>query len=213
MKLSVSVPDELWKEVAGEGESPSEVVQRTLREYAARRTSRSRDLRSRDQAARMERIQERLREEAKAAFSAGYDLGLQMAEELPWELVACLATAQAHSRSDIARAAEDNPALVDVLERLRHAVREFHSTALDGASQAFRDLWTSVNRDLPSSPGTSSWGLADVVFSASPVAGRAGEETSRSRDPEQNLEAQQRTRRKARRPTDHEGHPSSGSTI
>src|SRR4051794_17763919 len=37
MKLSVSVPDELWSKVAGADASPSEVVQTALTEMASRR--------------------------------------------------------------------------------------------------------------------------------------------------------------------------------
>jgi hypothetical protein len=37
MKLSVSVPDDLWDAVAKEGDSPSEVVQEALRDIARRR--------------------------------------------------------------------------------------------------------------------------------------------------------------------------------
>jgi hypothetical protein len=37
MKLSISVPDELWSKVSGPNSSPSEVVQRALNEMAQRR--------------------------------------------------------------------------------------------------------------------------------------------------------------------------------
>ena len=168
MKLSVSVPDELWKEVAGEDESPSEVVQRALRAEASRRTSRHRELRTREQETRMERIRDRLRHEAQRAFAQGYDLGLEMADELPWAMVARLATAgtSGSARTAILRLTEEHPEVAGVFERFASAW-ELDPTALDGASQAFRDLAESVTAELPSSSASSWKVLSDVMSSHS----------------------------------------------
>src|SRR5271170_2749397 len=85
MKLSVSVPDELWTRVAGQGSSPSEVVQTALATLASRRSNRLRfggdpEVIKANQEL-LDQAVERLRIERKSLEEKGYRAGARLAAE------------------------------------------------------------------------------------------------------------------------------------
>jgi hypothetical protein len=96
MKLSVSVPDDLWDEarsLAADAGSSSAVVQEALRRWVVQQRQRPAyatgppdevldDLRE---------AHDRLVQEAKAEFQHGYTQGVQCARRLPWEAIESLA--------------------------------------------------------------------------------------------------------------------------
>ena len=109
MKLSVSVPDDLWEEarsVAKDPESSSAVIQEALRRWATQArggpgyaTSPPQDVLPDLQEAR-----ERLAREARAEFGRGYTQGVQCARRLPWWAIEDLADRHGFRAGEWARA-------------------------------------------------------------------------------------------------------------
>lgn len=94
MKLSVSVPDDLWKAartVIG-SDSPSEVVQEALRRAARAGVGYTAppalptELQD-----TLIRTQERLREEVRGLYEGGYRRGVELASNLTWQQLSWLA--------------------------------------------------------------------------------------------------------------------------
>ena len=96
MKLSVSVPDELWEEarsIAADSESSSAVIQEGLRRWVMQTRGGPRYATSapEDVLGDLQEARERLAREARAEFGHGYAQGVQSARRLPWWAIEDLA--------------------------------------------------------------------------------------------------------------------------
>ncbi len=172
MKLSVSIPDDLWDEAKALGTdlNPSHLVQEALRRWvedASRKPSFSVD-RPGDIEADFETARMRFAEEARTEFERAYRTAVQVAVKLPWREIEYLAEhykfnverwAKANRESalmaDLGQIPEDWApqtevinALIEGLGGLAHPTGDemWHPspTYLKGFAQAMRDLWTSV---------------------------------------------------------------------
>src|SRR4051812_27482544 len=92
MKLSVSVPDELWTDVVGDSESPSAVVQQALRLLSTRKEEQRglshapsagvvQELRA---SGELDAIVDEIARDARAMAEAGYRVGIRLARLLGW---------------------------------------------------------------------------------------------------------------------------------
>jgi hypothetical protein len=93
VKLSVSVPDELWERAQralGE-EGPSQIVQEALRRLTGPDAAASsfsdlfEDSVSDSGQSRIERIRDRMLQQAQETWQRGYDDGLALAEQVSWD--------------------------------------------------------------------------------------------------------------------------------
>lgn len=96
MKLSASVPDELWNEarsLAADSESSSAVIQEALRRWVvqARGGPGYATTPPEDVLDALQEARERLAREARAEFGHGYAQGVQCARRLPWRAIEDLA--------------------------------------------------------------------------------------------------------------------------
>ncbi len=96
MKLSVSVPDDLWEEarsIAADPNSSSAVIQEGLRLWVAQTRSGPGYATSapKDVLGDLHEARERLAREARAEFENGYGQGVQCARRLPWWAIENLA--------------------------------------------------------------------------------------------------------------------------
>ena len=96
MKLSVSVPDDLWEEarsIAADSESSSSVIQEALRRWVRQTRSGPGYATSppEDVVGELQEARERLAREARAEFGHGYAQGVQCARRLPWWAIEDLA--------------------------------------------------------------------------------------------------------------------------
>lgn len=109
MKLSVSVPDDLWEEarsVAAGPESSSAVVQEALRRWVTQARSGPGYATNppEDVLGDMQEARERLSREARAEFGHGYAQGVQCARRLPWRAIENLADQHSFRVREWARA-------------------------------------------------------------------------------------------------------------
>lgn len=85
MKLSVSVPDDLWANVYRPGDKPSGVVQRGLRLLAAEKQRLvMTPAVSEEVAGALVAHTDRLARQARTLYQRGYELGLEVARVLEW---------------------------------------------------------------------------------------------------------------------------------
>jgi hypothetical protein len=96
MKLSVSVPDELWEEarsIATDSESSSAVIQEGLRRWVTQTRSGPGYATSapEDVLGDLQEARERLAREARTEFAHGYGQAVQCARRLPWWAIENLA--------------------------------------------------------------------------------------------------------------------------
>lgn len=93
MKITVSVPDELWAEAADPGDSPSAVVQEGLRLRADRRAAQSApfegdsEMLERAMAGEFSGKLDDLVRQAEGLRSGGYTVGVDAALSLPWDVL------------------------------------------------------------------------------------------------------------------------------
>ncbi len=172
MKLSVSIPDDLWDEARALGKdlNPSHLVQEGLRrwvEEAARKPGFSVD-RPEDIEADFETARARFAEEARAEFERAYRKAVQVAAKLPWREIEFLAEHYKFNVERWAKATRESAlmamegripkewapkdetvrAMIDGLGGLAHPVGDEmwqpSPTYLKGFTQGMRDLWTTV---------------------------------------------------------------------
>jgi hypothetical protein len=87
-KLSVYVADDLWEQAreVGQGRPPSSLVQTALREFVTNGTARPPFARQRpgESGGQVARVRERLAQQARARYEAGYQDGIDLADQLSW---------------------------------------------------------------------------------------------------------------------------------
>lgn len=147
MKLSVSVPDELWARAcaAAQSSSPSEVVQAGLRRFVALEDP-SHWRPDSEAGLQAGAIADGLREEAEAHFRKGYETGLALAEEADWKLLDLAAVNDFDVRQVQRQLELDGATLVWNLEGLLEIYRSLGGGVLfeRGVRAALRDVWRSV---------------------------------------------------------------------
>jgi hypothetical protein len=173
MKLSVSVPDDLWTAAVGvvEDGSPSAVVQSALTHLVAR-SSAERPYAQRpdltgDLGAQLEAARDRFIGHARTAYEDGYRKGVQLSTELTWdeleyvvkhgaqratELASHWAADVEMNQHDPAREQPSPPVRLQVLAPFMGAAADYtgsvswrpSATTVEGLDRALRDLWDSV---------------------------------------------------------------------
>lgn len=162
MKLSVSVPDDLWRKVAGPDDSPSEVVQAALTELARRRhptgpsayAPRAEVVEATKPA--IKRAVQRLLDERRELREAGYRAGVELCGENLFEaewfrVMVMMATPEELLREWMALT--EGPIHERIMNLAReHAAIDFHfdpvatlpQEFLTGMVAAFFDIWDRV---------------------------------------------------------------------
>ena len=121
MRLSLSVPDELWLRACETcpATPPSRLVQAALENLVSGAEPGYAPGPPAGAEERIRRLEGRLREEARAAYQDGYETGLDLADVLEWWVLERLAGADWRLES-LARSGDAGP----VLDELRHRLAE-----------------------------------------------------------------------------------------
>jgi hypothetical protein len=170
MKLSVSVPDEMWEQALRPGESPSAVVQEGLKLLVATRGQPAqRALRraggsyygSDDEGAvsYVEEVLEAVTMNAAAMRDGGYSVGVDVAKRIPWAQLENLRN-EAYIRSELVRWSRDGDCELpeEVVQAVYDALSDFDMldsgepptspTLYDGVADALLDVYDAVRRRL-----------------------------------------------------------------
>ncbi len=181
MKLSVSVPDDLWSDLATGSNSPSQLVQDALRElqrHRRRGEERVVDLEARlassdpegDPAApTVNSVLDRLTEEAADLMDTGYRMGVELAGKLSWLDLEALAEGS-RLRDDLIRAVERDGHFLGTGGDLRDVIYQLLS-----------DWQVGLDEDGEAIPSTTLYagmaaGLADIRVAIRERLRRSSEE-------------------------------------
>ena len=142
MKLSISVPDELWEQATHPGASPSQVVQESLSLLVSHRKSgeervvtsaETRLDRFSDDAEWITERLDRLHESAKDLRDTGYRMGIEIATELDWLFLEHLPVGR-ELRGYLLEWATDGEEPWGIADRLSQCLREWEE-GLDPAGE------------------------------------------------------------------------------
>jgi len=175
MKVSVSVPDELWDEASAtvglfeKDVSPSALVQRALQSYVSSssiRAPRYRRERPVGAANQISTIAKRLEAEAHREFEAGYHRGIKLSENVGWRDFETVVRA-------VERGSDLRKTLYQLVAGERAAIADFDKELSDvwietgsgysftgsdvfwqGVSEALRDIFLQVRAPIDDSGST-----------------------------------------------------------
>jgi hypothetical protein len=153
MKLSVSVPDDLWEEarsIAADTKSSSAVIQEALRRWVAqtRRGPAYATSPPEDVLDELHEARERLAREARVEFGHGYAQGVQCARRLPWWAIEDLADRHGFRVGEWARAWANAAVELDMAEPSPSLSKEEKAELIDAWLQSPRRRpfdWTGVD--------------------------------------------------------------------
>lgn len=181
MKLSISIPDELWdsaRQVLHTHTSASAIVQEALRRAVAEGTTRPEyadAVRDAETSTAIAEVRSRLVEEARMTYQSGYRSGIALAQQLSWQQIDWITKAPVDIR---ARAKEvhdftqkqmvdpdyipagtpfvDPDLLGEYLGTLAHPLLEWNPepVAIEGITAALTDIRTSVESNPPGGDST-----------------------------------------------------------
>lgn len=151
VKISASVPDELWGEAQARSrlDSPSAIVQEALRRAYSTPAGPNVDsaVAGRSSQARVAAIRDRLKQQVQELWERGYAAGLDLAEALSWE---ALQHYGSYERSDLNEwitgpLPEEDADLVRIhLDDTGYASGPMPTAYYQGFDHALADVWEAV---------------------------------------------------------------------
>jgi hypothetical protein len=170
-KVSVYVPDELWDKVKALAPESggSQLIQETIREYVDRRERKPYAVLNDDLVAMRNATQERAQAKVGETYREGYEIGLELADELPWELLCQFARLdwdfQAFDDLTVERNTQETNALAansDTLYEIWANIEVRHDLIgvgwpigphYEGVVDALKDIWEPMsNAQAPQRP-------------------------------------------------------------